>query len=158
MICRTIENHLFLCEWLEINNWTWNIHGFFEPRDCGQPKSVALIWCRISWPILHILLKSLSDICFLPSSYINKKPWRKSVLFIIAIHQLHDDVIKWKHFRVTGHLCGKFTGDPTQRPLARSFDVFFDLRPNKRLSKQSRGWWFETASRSLWRHCNGDKI
>ena len=41
-----------------------------------------------------------------------------------------------------------------QRPVTRSFDVFFDLRPNKRLSKQSRGWRFETPSRSLWRHCN----
>ena len=47
---------------------------------------------------------------------------------------------------------GKF---PSQRPVTRSFDVFFDLRLNKRLSKQSRGWWFETQSRSLWRHCNG---
>ena len=35
-----------------------------------------------------------------------------------------------------------------------SFDVFFDLRVNERLSKQSRGWWFETPSRSLWRQCN----
>ena len=26
---------------------------------------------------------------------------------------------------------------PAQRPVTRSFDVFFDLRPNKRLSKQS---------------------
>ena len=26
---------------------------------------------------------------------------------------------------------------------------------NKRLSKHSRGWWFETPSRSLWRHRNG---
>ena len=25
---------------------------------------------------------------------------------------------------------------PTQRPVTRNFDVFFDLRPNKRLSKQ----------------------
>ena len=48
------------------------------------------------------------------------------------------------------------TGEfPTQRPVARSFDVFFDLRLNKRLSKQSWGWWLETPSRSLWRHCNG---
>ena len=31
----------------------------------------------------------------------------------------------------------------------------FDLRLNKRLSKQSWGWWFETPSRPLWRHCNG---
>ena len=46
------------------------------------------------------------------------------------------------------------TGEfPTQRPVTRSFDVFCDLRLNKRLSKQLWGWWFETPSRSLWRHC-----
>ena len=43
---------------------------------------------------------------------------------------------------------------PTQRPVTRSFDVFFDLRLIKRLSKNSRGWWFETLSHPLWRHCN----
>ena len=43
---------------------------------------------------------------------------------------------------------------PSQRPVTRSFDVFFDLRLNKRLSKQSWGWWFETPSRPLWRQCN----
>ena len=43
---------------------------------------------------------------------------------------------------------------PTQRPVTRSFDVYFDLRPNKRLSKQSWGWWFETLSPQLWRHRN----
>ena len=37
----------------------------------------------------------------------------------------------------------------------KGFNVFFDLRLNKRLSKQSWGWWFETLSRPLWRHCNG---
>ena len=60
-------------------------------------------------------------------------------------------------FRVTGPLCGEFTGPgefPTQRPVTRSFDVFFDLRLNKRLNKQSWGWWFETPSCSLWRQCN----
>ena len=43
---------------------------------------------------------------------------------------------------------------PTQRPVTRSFDVYFDLRPNKRSSKQSLGWWFETLSPPLWRHRN----
>ena len=43
---------------------------------------------------------------------------------------------------------------PAQRPVTKSFDVFFDLRPNKRLSKQWRGWWFETPSSPLWCHCN----
>ena len=47
------------------------------------------------------------------------------------------------------------TGEfPTQRPVTRGFDVFFDLRLNKRLSKQPWGWWTETPSWSLWRHCN----
>ena len=60
-------------------------------------------------------------------------------------------------FRVTGPLCGEFTGPgefPTQRPVTRSFDVYFDLRLNKRLCKQSRGWWFETLLCPLWRHSN----
>ena len=43
---------------------------------------------------------------------------------------------------------------PIQRPVTRSFDVFFDPRPNIQLSKQWWGWWFETPSCPLWRHCN----
>ena len=60
-------------------------------------------------------------------------------------------------FRVTGPLCGEFTGPgefPTQKPVTRNFDVFFYLRLNKRLSKQPWGCWFETPSWSLWRQCN----
>ena len=60
-------------------------------------------------------------------------------------------------FRVTGPLCGEslVIGEiPTLRPVTRSFDVYFDLRPNKRLSKHSWGWWFESLSRPLWRKCN----
>ena len=69
----------------------------------------------------------------------------------------------WRHqmetFPVLLALCAgnsPVTGEfPAQRPVTRSFDVFFDLRPNKRVHKQSWGWWFETPSRSLWRHRNG---
>ena len=63
--------------------------------------------------------------------------------------------LNWNIFRVSGHLCREFTGHgwiPAQRPSTRMFDVFFDLRWNKWLSKQSWGWWFETLSRPLWRH------
>ena len=42
----------------------------------------------------------------------------------------------------------------SQRPVTLSFDVFFHLCLDKRLSKQSWGWWFETPLRPLWRHCN----
>ena len=52
-----------------------------------------------------------------------------------------------EHSPVTGEF-------PAQRPVTWSFDVFFDLRQNKQLSKQSWGWWFEMPSCSLWCHCN----
>ena len=70
---------------------------------------------------------------------------------------MHDDVIKWRHFPrnwpfVRGIYRSRWI--PTQRPVTQSFDVFFDLRLNKQLSKQPWGWWFETPSWSLWRHCN----
>ena len=49
------------------------------------------------------------------------------------------------------------SGDfPAQRPVTRGFDVFFDLRLNKRLSKQSWCWWLETLSCSLWRQSNAN--
>ena len=51
-------------------------------------------------------------------------------------------------FRVTGPLCGEFTGPgefPTQRPVTRSFDVFFDLRLNK-------GWVNNREAGDLRRH------
>ena len=46
-------------------------------------------------------------------------------------------------------------GFPSPRPVTRSFYVFFDVRQNKWLSKQSWRRWFGTPSRSLWGHCNG---
>ena len=58
-------------------------------------------------------------------------------------------------FRVTGHLCGEFTSEfPAQKPVMQSFDVFFDLRLTKRLSKQWWGWSFAMPLCPLWRHCN----
>ena len=71
-------------------------------------------------------------------------------------------VIWWRHQMETFSALLAFsagnspvTGEfPSQRPVTRSFDVLFDVCLNKRLSKQSWGWWFETLSRPLWRHCN----
>ena len=68
----------------------------------------------------------------------------------------------WRHqmetFFVLLALCAgnsPVTGEfPSQRPVTRSFDVFFDLRMNIRLNKQPWGWWFDMPSCWLWRHCN----
>ena len=64
----------------------------------------------------------------------------------------------WRHqmeaFSASLAICAGNSPVTAQRPVTRSFNVFSDLRLNKRLSKQSWGWWFETLSRPLWRHCN----
>ena len=73
-------------------------------------------------------------------------------------------IIAWWHhqmetFRALLALCegnSPFTGKfPSERPVTRSFDLFFDLRLKKWLSKKSIRRWFETPSRPLWRPCNG---
>ena len=68
----------------------------------------------------------------------------------------------WRHHMETfSALLAIFAGNspvtgefPVQRPVTRSFDVFFVLRLNKRLSKQSWNWCFEAPSHPLWRHYN----
>ena len=82
--------------------------------------------------------------------------------FIIPIPRRMLVVSWWRHQRETFSallaICAGNSPVPgeflTQRPVTRSFDVFFDVRLNKRLSKQSWGWWFETLSRPLLRHRN----
>ena len=70
----------------------------------------------------------------------------------------YDDVIKWKHFPRYWPFVWGIHRSPVNslhnRPVTRSFDIFFDLRLNKRLSKQSWGWWFETLPCPFWCHCN----
>ena len=74
---------------------------------------------------------------------------------------LHDDVIKWKHFPCYWPFVRGIHRWPVNSPHkgqwrgALMFSLICAL--NKRLSKQSWGWWFKTPSRSLWRHCNGTK-
>ena len=58
-------------------------------------------------------------------------------------------------FHVTGPLWGNppITGGfPSQRPVARSFDGFFDMRLKQTTEKTV----LETPGRSLWRYCNGN--
>ena len=86
------------------------------------------------------------------STYSITEPLR-NLLTTSSQRATHDDVIKWKHFPrywlfVRGIHRSRWIPH-TQRPVMRSFGVFF-----KRLSKQPRGWWFETPSLSLWRQCN----
>ena len=73
-------------------------------------------------------------------------------------HCNYDDVIKWKHFpRYWPFVRGihrSLVDSPSQRPVTRTFGVFFHVRLNNRLSNQSRCRWSEKSSPSLWHQCN----
>ena len=85
-------------------------------------------------------------------------------LFHVVLHLIYNFCKSswWHHqmgtFSALLALCARnspVTGEfPSQRPMVWNFNVFFHLCLNKRLSKQSWGWRFETPSCSLWRHCN----
>ena len=131
------------------------------------------IQCRISWSTLLSNLKRNLNWIYnhLPSKvYHNTYPFPNLNGCTVEVWEWLDNfkshfmlhVIPhpwWRHQMETSSallaLCtgnSPVTGEfPAQRPVTRSFDVFFDLRLNKRLSKRSWGWWFETPSRSLWR-------
>ena len=72
---------------------------------------------------------------------------------------VHNDVIKWKYFPRYWHFVWAIHRSPVNSPHkgqwhGASILFLFDLRLNKWFSKQSSRCWFETPSRSLWRHCN----
>ena len=97
---------------------------------------------------IHTAFNAVTDLCIARAS-VN-----------IALIQF----LAWWHHQMetfsaaTGPLCEEFTCHRWS-PLTKASDAelwcfFFDLRLNKRLSKQSRRRWFETPLRSLWRHYN----
>ena len=66
---------------------------------------------------------------------------------------IHDDVIKWKHFPRHWPFVRGIHRSPVNSPhkgqWRRTLMSYLICALNKPLSK-----WFETPSRSLWRHCN----
>ena len=96
----------------------------------GNPKLYDIIWLRDKQLEIFVRRKRLA------------KWWR---------HQMETFSALLAICAGNSPVTGEF---PAQRPVTRSFDVSFDMRLNKRFSKPRWGWWFETPSHPLWRHCN----
>ena len=141
--------------------WKWNL----------SPRGRQVVWCPETWQ--HVTShwnrrrkrnrRVARMICFIWSWCTWLMSWPTDLL----LHAFYCDVIVWASW---GHQQETFSallalcegnppvtgGFPSQRPVTRSFDVFFDLRLDKQLSRQLRRWWFKTPSHSLRRHCNGN--
>ena len=136
--------------WMNPANFAW-IHLKGQVDKFGPLREVIV--CQSQ---LHVTAN-----CFMGLSFDSYKLWVAGCacqLFLMIVMipiRTHDDV-KWNIFCVTGTLWGEALatgGVPSQRPMRLSFDIFFHLRLNKRLSKQSRHRLFGTPSRLLLRLC-----
>ena len=81
-------------------------------------------------------------------------------LWYIWLSICHDDVIKWKHFPRYWPFVHRSHQSPVNslhKGQWRGALIFslICVWINKRLSKQSWGWWFETLPHPLWRHSYG---
>ena len=116
----------------------------------SNAESVS-IWCRHHEIECSALPRRLSN-------------FRVILLFQHPISRLRDFMMTPSYGNIFGLLATCAGNSPVpgeflaQRPVTRSFDVFFDLRLDKRLRKQSWGWWFETLLHPLWRHGNAREI
>ena len=132
--------------------------------------SIPILWLRSPTKIfvwflyVHVTIseKYAYKMSLMPAKKIYDSSTTPPELFRMYECTYLDRLILWRHQMETfSALLALCTGNspvpgefPTRRPVTRSFDVFFDLRLNKWLSKQAWGWWSETLSCPLWRHCN----
>ena len=116
------------------------VKGVHRWQFCARHDSWAALSCRDMRKIVTWLLETESG-----EKYFHKTDssswWRHQMETFSALLALCEE-----NPSVTGEF-------PAQRPVTQNFDVFFDLRLKKRLSKQSRRRWFETPPCSLRRHC-----
>ena len=105
--------------------WT---NGWLSCRDAGDLRRHCA----------HYDVTVMTSSCDIRWQRSNDNPWLR--------HQMETFSVVLAICAGNSPVPGEF---PAQRPVTRSFDIFFDLRLNKRLSKQSWGWWFGTLSRPL---------
>ena len=117
--------------------------GNHTPAKVSDAHDDVIKWKHFprNWPFVRGIHRS-------PVNSPHKGQWRGALMYSLICVWIND----WVNNREAGDL----------RPNRAHYDVtvmdlwcFLQSTPNKRLSKQSRRPWFETPSRSLWRHYNG---
>ena len=126
-----------------IRHFLWHQHAYlFHARDRHWLKTVRFF-------VMHWYTNVLDGIMRQTCLWTYHQNARMA--YCLMMNTDHDDVIKWNFFSALPALCRRNPrvagGFPSQRPVTRSFDVFFDLSLSKRLSKESRRRWFETPWR-----------
>ena len=115
--------------WMKMFEFRLKFHWMFVPK--GPINNIPALVQIMAWrrvgnkPLSEPMLVSLpTHICVTRPQWVkqNVRPcaYKDSAtsplciscwVSIVSIFKVHDDVIKWKYFRVSGPLCGEFTGD-----------------------------------------------
>ena len=142
----------------EMSSFWWNFHHWLHTQ-CSQ-------WWNFHqnddiYMASYCVLRSCYSITIVHSAQGLLKSWSSAIVMMKWAGRFHDDIIKWKHLpRYWPFVCGIHRwpmNSPHKGQWCRALIFFFDLCLNKRLNKQSWGWWFEMPSCSLWCHCNAYK-
>ena len=132
--------------------WTYHSDIYRAPF-----LNVAKVTCHswLMWLFIHISLTACSKTIPLPiyrnMTYVISKGRRNCH---VCIDRTWCESTWWRHkmetFSTLLAICpgnSSLTSEfPAQTQVTRNFNVFFDLRLNKQLSKHLWGWWFETPS------------
>ena len=117
-----------------------NSGPFYQLSLCNIWGNVFTVYLFITWWLCEYLTSPChQQIGNLHFSMFKIGSWKWFGLLSYALGNCHCKMTSSNGniFRVTGPLCGEFTSPgefPIQRPITRSFDVFFYLRLNKPLS------------------------
>ena len=112
-----------------------NTFDYIPSSDMSSISSMAYKTIASYWKVVSTRIEKHRQTCFVdkPIHAWSQELWTQSCIYPWWHHQMET-------FAGNSPVTGKF---PSQRPVTRSFDFFFDLHLNKRVSKQSWGWWFE---------------
>ena len=136
----------------------WRIYALLGSGEPGRQRYIPSIKCWQKMTACHLFVHNISywsvvgicQGCQLSPLILPEGPHERNTSSWWR-HQMETFSALLAIYAGNSPVSGEF---PAQRPATRCFDVFFDQRPNKRLSKQSWSWWFETHSPPLWRHSN----
>ena len=157
--------YVIVCDVFHINNVVHNIQIVCDEWTYEKEINVSTYHCHcwlvVNWPFRNKLKRNFNP---------NTKHFFKKYAFEMSFAKRRwncsgfgESFVTWRlhqmeTFSALLAFCARntpVTGEfPWMRPVTRSFGVFFDQRLNIQLCEQSWGWWFDTPSCSLWRHCN----
>ena len=145
-----MRRHSNVTIWTVAKHWIIHYNYVIMGTTESQPQPHVCLLNRLLDQIKHLSSASLAF-----ARGIHRGPWTNFSLTMMTSSN-------GNIFRVTGPLCGEFTGHRwIPRTKASDAELLWFLWSAHEKTVELKkwwGWWFETPSRPLWRRCNETSI